>query len=94
MKARQDALLAHDAGVVRGVCGSRDELGERVDEFAAAGALEGAFAVELRAEGHDVDLLTSIVERKHGPVDEPVGVAIEVVGRNLFSDGCDGVGVD
>ena len=60
----QHALLAHDAGVVRGVGGRRHELGQRVDELAPAGALEHALALELGAERDDVDLLAAVVERE------------------------------
>ena len=62
----QHALFAHDAGVVRGVGGRGDELGERVHELAAAGALEHAVALQLSAERDDVDLLAAVEEGEHG----------------------------
>ena len=76
----QHALLAHDAGVVGGVGRRRHELGQGVDELAAAGPLEHAVALELGAERDDVDLLALVVEREDGAVDEAVRVAVEVVG--------------
>ena len=76
----QHALLAHDAGVVRGVGRRRHELGQGVHELASAGAFEHALALELGAEGDDVDLLAPVVEGEDGAVDEPVRVAVEVVG--------------
>ena len=90
----QDALLAHDVRVVRGVGRGRHELGQRVDEVAPPGALEHALALELGADGDDVDLLAALEQREHAAVDEPVGVAVEVVGGEQLGDRRDGVGVD
>ena len=90
----QHALLADDAGVVGGVGRRRHELGQRVHELATPGALEHALALELGAEGDDVDLLAPVVQREDGAVDEPVRVAVEVVGRERLGDRRDGVGVD
>ena len=90
----QHALLAHDAGVVRGVRRRGDELGQRVHELPAAGALEHALAVELGAQGDDVDLLAALEQREHPAVDEAVSVAVEIVRGEQFRDRGDGVGVD
>ncbi len=90
----QDALLAHDAGVVSGVGGSRHEFGQGMDELAPARSIEHAIAFELRTQRDHVDLLATVVEREHGSVDQAMGVSIEVVSGQQLSDGGDGVGVD
>ena len=90
----QNALFAHDAGVVRGIGGGRHELGQSVDELASAGALERAVALELRAQRDDVDLLAAVVELHDGAEDQAMGVTVEVVGGEQLCDGGDGVGVD
>src|SRR5450756_1099436 len=90
----QHALLAHDAGVVGGVGRRRHELGQGVHELAPPGALEHALALELGAEGDHVDLFALVVQGEDGAVDEPVRVAVEVVGRERLRDGGDGVRVD
>ena len=90
----QHALLADDAGVVGGVGRRRHELGQRVYEIAPSGALEHALALKLGAEGDHIDLLAPVIQGERGAVDEPVRVAIEVVGRERLRDGGDGVRVD
>src|SRR5665647_984125 len=93
-EAAQHALLAHDARVVTGVGRRGHELGQRVHEVAPPGPLQHAVAIELGAERDHVDLLAPVVEREDGAIDEPVCVAVEVVGSERLGDGGDGVGVD
>ena len=81
-------------GVVRRVGRGRHELGQGVHEVSPPGALEHALALELGAEGDDVDLLAALVQREDGLVDEAVGVAVEVVGGEELDDDRDGVGID
>ena len=90
----QHALLAHDAGVVARVGRRRHELGQRVHELAPPGALEHALALELGADGDHVDLFAALEQREHAAVDEPVGVAVEVVGGEQLGDRRDRVGID
>ena len=88
----QGRHLPHDAGVVRGVRGGRDESGQLVDPDLAARILELASLLELVDERDRVDRLTARIEPKPGPVDLRVALAIEVGRREHLADRPDRAG--
>jgi len=90
----EDGLLTNDAGVVGRVGGGGDELGEGVDELAAADLGELPHPLELGADGDDVDLFAAVVKCEDGAIDGAMRVAVEVVGLQGLDRGRDRVRID
>ncbi len=84
--------LAHDAGVVRGVCGRRHQRRELVHAPAVAHRLQVAPLAELVDERDRVDGLAAGVEAEGGSVDLRVTLAVEVARVEDFADRPDRAG--
>ena len=82
----QHRVLAHDPRVLADVADRRDARRQQVDRGAAARGLELAGLLEVLDERERVDRLAAVVEVEHRREDDPVRLAVEVLGVQALVD--------